>query len=81
MDTKKKRFMVTIPSDVAIDVADVKQNLFHDKPYSEMYRELIRAGLDALKAEKSAKTVQEEKTENTCVFTDTDEAVRGTSGE
>ncbi len=55
MAAKKKRFMVTIPSDIAIDVADVKQSLFHDKPYSEMYRELIRAGLDTLKREEKEK--------------------------
>ncbi|MDO5547660.1 MAG: hypothetical protein Q4F79_04155 [Eubacteriales bacterium] len=55
MTTKNKRFMLTVPDDIEADVARVKRELFHDKSYSEMYRQLIRMGLDALKAEKVTK--------------------------
>lgn len=54
MPTKDKRFMLTVPEDIEADAAVVKRELFYDKPYSEMYRQLIRMGLDALKAEKAA---------------------------
>ena len=52
MSTKNKRFMLTVPDDIEVDVAEVKRDLFYDKPYSEMYRQLIRMGLDSLKATK-----------------------------
>ena len=46
MAVKKKRFMLTVPEDVEADAAMVKRELFYDRPYSEMYRQLIRMGLD-----------------------------------
>lgn len=52
MAVKKRRFMLTVPEDVETDAAMVKRELFCDKPYSEMYRQLIRMGLDVTKAEK-----------------------------
>ncbi len=52
MSTKNKRFMLTLPDDIEVDAAEVKRDLFYDKPYSEMYRQLIRMGLDSLKAAK-----------------------------
>lgn len=52
MAVKKRRFMLTVPEDVKADAAAVKQDLFCDKPYSEMYRQLIRMGLDVMKAQK-----------------------------
>lgn len=55
MDTKKKRYMLTVPSDMEEDIAVVKQELFQDKPYSEMYRQLIRIGLDIMKEKKGEK--------------------------
>lgn len=60
MPVQNKRFMITVPRDIEVDVADVKKNLFCDKTYSEIYRYLIRRGLDALKTEsphKPSKTV------------------------
>ena len=53
MPTQNKRFMLSVPSDVETDAAEVKRRLFYDKPYSEMYRYLIRKGLDAIKTEPS----------------------------
>ena len=52
MAVKKKRFMLTVPEDVEADAALVKRELFYDRPYSEMYRQLIRMGLDVMKAQK-----------------------------
>ncbi|MCI8351636.1 MAG: hypothetical protein HFJ86_10815 [Oscillospiraceae bacterium] len=52
MAVKKKRFMLTVPEDVEADAAMVKRELFYDRPYSEMYRQLIRMGLDVMKAQK-----------------------------
>ena len=52
MAVKKKRFMLTVPEDVEADAAMVKRELFYDRPYSEMYRQLIRLGLDVMKAQK-----------------------------
>ncbi len=52
MAVKKKRFMLTVPEDVEADAAMVKRELFYDRPYSEMYRQLIRVGLDVMKAQK-----------------------------
>lgn len=55
MTMKNKRFILTVPDDIQMDVADIKRELFFDESYSEMYRQLIRMGLDALKAEKVTK--------------------------
>ena len=52
MAVKKKRFMLTVPEDVEADAAMVKRELFYDRPYSEMYRQIIRMGLDVMKAQK-----------------------------
>lgn len=53
MSTKSKRFMLTVPDDIQKDVDTVKRDLFYDKPYSELYRQLIRIGLNTLKDEKN----------------------------
>ncbi len=52
MAVKNKRLMLTVPKDLEKDVAGVKRDLFDHKPYSEMYRQLIRLGLDTLKGDK-----------------------------
>ena len=49
MAAKNKRFMLSVPDDIEEEAAKIKRELFYDKPYSEMYRRLIRIGLDALK--------------------------------
>ena len=52
MAVKKKRFMLTVPEDVVADDALVKREFFYVRPYSEMYLQLIRMGLDVMKAQK-----------------------------
>lgn len=55
MSTQKRRFMLTVTADIEEEAAIAKREQFYDKPYSEMYRYLIRLGLDSLKAEKKEK--------------------------
>ena len=61
MPTKDRRLMLTVSDEIESDAADVKKDLFYDKPYSEMYRHLIRMGLDALKEEKAEKESKHEQ--------------------
>ena len=42
------RFMLAIPNDMAERAKILKKEIFYDKPYAEMYRQLIRLGLDHL---------------------------------
>lgn len=51
MEMKKRCLTLTLPDDIAADIADIKRVKFTDKSYSEMYRYLIRLGLDSLKSE------------------------------
>ena len=53
MDKERKRFTLSLPDDICSDFAEVKRMMFYDKPFSEMYRELIRLGLDSLKQDGS----------------------------
>lgn len=39
------RLTVSIPTDVKSEIDAVKQQEFHDKPYAELYRHIIRLGL------------------------------------
>jgi len=46
-----KRFMVSVSNDIEADANEAKKDLFFNTSYAEMYRQLIRLGLDALKTE------------------------------
>lgn len=48
------RFMITVPVDMAEKAEALKKNLFYDKPYAEMYRQLIQLGMDEIQ-KKAAK--------------------------
>lgn len=48
MNKKMERLMVSIPSDVKSEIEAVKQRKFYDKPYAELYRQIIRLGLDKM---------------------------------
>lgn len=41
-----KRLMLTIPEELKQEVDKVKQQEFYDKSYAELYRYIIRLGLD-----------------------------------
>lgn len=49
MANTMERLMVSIPAEVKSEVDAVKQREFYDKPYAELYRQIIRLGLDKMK--------------------------------
>lgn len=52
MSTKNKRFMLTVPGDIESEVKEIKKELFYDAPYSELYRQLIRKGIEVVKEQR-----------------------------
>ena len=52
METKSRRFVLNLPEELEEEIQMTKERFFHDTSYSEMYRLLIRAGLETLKAKK-----------------------------
>ena len=47
------RFMLTIPDEMAKKADFLKKEVYYDKPYAEMYRQLIQLGMDTLIKEES----------------------------
>lgn len=43
------RLMVSIPAEVKKEIDVEKQKEFYDKPYAELYRKIIRLGLDKMR--------------------------------
>lgn len=54
MKAKNKRIMITIPPDLAAEIQSLKKEKFYDKPYAEMYRQIIRTGLECVQKDKSS---------------------------
>lgn len=54
MATTSVRFMLFV-SDIAKQAEVLQKEIYFDKPYAEMYRQLIRLGMEALKAEQPYK--------------------------
>ena len=52
MATDKKRLMVSIPADIQIKIEQLKQWQFFDKPYSELYRQALRYGVEILEEQQ-----------------------------
>lgn len=53
--TQKTRLMLTISEDIVSEVREAKKSeQYFDKPYSELYRDLIRIGLKELKQQCTA---------------------------
>lgn len=48
MATNNTRFMLTIPEEIAKRAEVLKKNIFYDRPYAEMYRQLIQLGMNVL---------------------------------
>ena len=46
MDTVTTRFTLAVPADLTRRVEALKKDVFYDKPYAEMYRQLIRLGIE-----------------------------------
>lgn len=55
MATTSVRFMLSVSDDIAKQAEVLKKEIYFDKPYAEMYRQLIRLGMEALKAEQPHK--------------------------
>ncbi len=49
MELSMKRVILSIPAEVASEIEQIKRERFYDKPYAEIYRQMIRLGLDSLK--------------------------------
>ena len=54
MTTGTTRFTLTVPKKKAKRAETLKKDMFYDKPYSEMYRQLILLGMEKLQ-ERGAK--------------------------
>lgn len=48
MSKDNTRFVLTLPQDLAEQTQILKKEIFYDKPYAEMYRQLIQLGLQNL---------------------------------
>lgn len=47
------RLMVSIPAEMKSEIDAIKQREFYDRPYAELYRQIIRLGLDKMRADAS----------------------------
>jgi len=52
MKAENKRIMITIPPDLEAEIQSLKK--FYDKPYAEMYRQIIRTGLECVQKSKTS---------------------------
>ena len=59
MATNMKRVVISVPEDIEAEVEHLKQTMFYDKPYAEVYRQAIRLGL-----QKMAETLPEKDDKN-----------------
>jgi hypothetical protein len=50
MATDMKRFTITVTSDIEQCVEELKRGEFYNKPYSELYRYIISAGVLAIRS-------------------------------
>lgn len=46
------RVMISIPPDIQKEIDSLKQEKFYNKPYSELYREVLKLGLNCVKNQK-----------------------------
>lgn len=51
MATNMNRVMISVPADIKKRVERLKKSRYYDKPYAEIYRQLIRLGLENLNSE------------------------------
>ena len=48
MTDSTTRFTITVPEEIAERAEALKKDLFYDRSYAEMYRQLIRLGMEQL---------------------------------
>ncbi len=46
MATIMNRVMISIPLEIKKEIEQLKQTEFFDKPYAELYRQILRVGLE-----------------------------------
>lgn len=56
MEVTNTRLMLNIPLDLAKRAEVLKKDIFYNKPYAEMYRQLIQLGMQTLNEKASEKT-------------------------
>ena len=56
MKEKTIRFMITVPADIAEKAEKFKKNIFYDTPYAEMYRQLIKLGMEKMEMDTDLET-------------------------
>ena len=54
MKAENKRIMITIPPDLEAEIQSLKKEKIYDKPYAEMYRQIIRTGLECVQKSKTS---------------------------
>lgn len=50
MATSMKRFMLTVAPEMERTLDELKQKMFYNKSYSEMYRYILEVGMSAIKS-------------------------------
>lgn len=48
MATNMNRIMISVPKDMEEEIRQLKETAYVDRPYSEIYRELIRLGMEKM---------------------------------
>ena len=46
MATNMNRIMISVPTDIEAEIERLKKTTYYDRPYSEIYRDLIRLGME-----------------------------------
>ena len=52
MATNMNRIMISVPTDIEAEIERLKKTTYYDRPYSEIYRDLIRLGMEKMNEEK-----------------------------
>ena len=61
MAAKTKRAMVSLPEELESEILSVKKTSFHNETKAEMYRQLIRLGLDTVRGDPAQDIPDEER--------------------
>jgi metal-responsive CopG/Arc/MetJ family transcriptional regulator len=51
MSESMNRVMISVPEDVRAQIEQLKMTKYYDRPYAEIYRQLIKLGLEKMDAE------------------------------
>ena len=51
MATNMNRIMISVPTDIEAEIERLKKTAYYDRPYSEIYRDLIRLDMEKMNEE------------------------------